>query len=59
MGGSSRGFKRSQTAVVGTQWKGGGERVGERVYVHLVGKEDFKSLTSSNTSSLYWAFERR
>ena len=28
MGGSSRGFRRSQTAVVGTQWKGG-ERVGE------------------------------
>ena len=27
-----------------------------RVYVHLVGKEDFKSLISSSTSSSYWAF---
>jgi len=56
MEGSSRGFRWSQTVVVGIQWKGGGGgRVG-RGYVHLVGKEDFKSLISSSTSSSYWAF---
>ena len=29
MGGSSRGFRQSQTAVVDTQWKDRGERMGE------------------------------
>ena len=51
--GLSRGFRRFQTAAVGSQWKEA-EGVGDG-YVHLVRKEDFKSLISSSTSSSYWA----
>ena len=51
--GFSRGFRRFQTAVVDSQCK---EKEWARGYVHLVGKEDFKSLISSSMSSSYLAF---
>ena len=52
--GLSRGFRRLQTAAVGSQWKEA-EGVGDG-YVHLVGKEDFESLISCSTPSSYWTF---
>ena len=54
--GLSRCFRRFQTVAVGLN--GSKEEKGwARGYVHLVGKEDFKSLISSSTSSSYFAFK--